>query len=401
MVTHVGIKIVVNVMVELGGAICRMCRRRQGSGSLVRRGQTGRSRLPLVVVREDVATPTMADIEAAFNANAGLVLVDALQADANGVAPPRVAAWKMLPIHPKLAFLFFRGKTVRDAFALVRNLETAIPQEYRGNLEPLRNFIRGAVTSGGGAVPASALTTGWSRIDHSATPALESRYYALVGQMAPAAAAPPAGLPPLPLPQPNNDVLAVALRELVTQKDTTAAGKAYFRFELDKLFPAVGAERPYGALAEASLSLFWPAVKPCRKGSARGFVESYPTRRPKYAFLFSPQLIKDLQTVDFAGGDRLVTFENRHKGLSIFSLAPLENFGDDGKRRDQMLHYEESTSQHGPADWASFASLSSVFFSSSTTLDRLYRWVDHCEIQFTIFLGETCPLIAPLAELST
>jgi hypothetical protein len=44
------------------------------------------------VEREDVATPTMTDIEAAFNANAGLVLVESLQADANGVAPPRVAA---------------------------------------------------------------------------------------------------------------------------------------------------------------------------------------------------------------------------------------------------------------------------------------------------------------------
>jgi hypothetical protein len=57
------------------------------------------------VGRGNEAAPTMADIEAAFNANAGLVLKDALQADANGVAPARVATWKLLPIHPKLAFL--------------------------------------------------------------------------------------------------------------------------------------------------------------------------------------------------------------------------------------------------------------------------------------------------------
>jgi hypothetical protein len=44
--------------------------------------------------REDVAAPTMADIEAAFNANAGLALTETLQADANGFTPPRVAAWK-------------------------------------------------------------------------------------------------------------------------------------------------------------------------------------------------------------------------------------------------------------------------------------------------------------------
>jgi hypothetical protein len=357
------------------------------------------------VEREDVAAPTMADIHAAFNANAELVLVDALQADANGIAPPRVAASKMLPIHPKFAFLFLRGKTVRDAFALVRKLETAIPQEYRGNLEPLLNFIRGAVTSDGAAVPASAITTGWSRIDHSANPTIEAWYYALVGQMAPAATAPPAGLPPLPPPQANNDVLAAALRELVTQRDATTAGKPYVQWELERLFPVVGAERPYQTLTDASLPPFWLAFKPTRKGSARGFMESYreqnyPMGRVKYAFLFSPQLIKDLQSLDFAGSDLLVTFENRHRGLSIFSLAPLENFGDDGNRRERMLHYEESSSQHSPTDRAAFASLSSVVVSSPTTIDRLSRWVNHCEIQLTLLLGPMCPLIAPIAELA-
>jgi hypothetical protein len=104
--------------------------------------------------------------------------------------------------------------------------------------------------------------------------------------------------------------------------------------------------------------------------------------------------------VDFTGGDQLITFENRHKGLSIFSLAPLEDFGDEGNRRDLMLHYEESTSQHGPADRANFASLSSVVVSSPTTRDRLLRWVDHCGIQITIFLGPMCRLIAPLAQIS-
>jgi hypothetical protein len=109
----------------------------------------------------------MADIEAAFNANAGLVLVDALQTDTNGVALACVAAWKLLPINH------------HEVFALVRNLETAIPQEHRGNLEPLRNLICEAVTSVGAAVPAFALYTGWFCLDHSATPGLESWYYAL------------------------------------------------------------------------------------------------------------------------------------------------------------------------------------------------------------------------------
>jgi hypothetical protein len=357
--------------------------------------------------REEVAAPTMENIEGAFNANAGLALVDALQADANGVPPAQLAAWKMLPIHPKFASLFFKGMTVRKAFALVRNIEAAIPQEHLGDLEVLQNFIRGAVTSDGGANPESALTTGWSRVDHSATPVLESWYYALVGHAAPTAANPPPGLPPLPPPAPaNSDGIAAALRELVRERESPA-GKAYYRHELEKLFPVVGAEPPYGPLTEASLPQFWRDFKRCRKGSAlaRGFLEShrnqyYPTSRSKYAFLFSPQLIKDLQNLDFTGGDELITFDNRHKGLSIFSLAPLEEYGDEGNLRDQMLHYEESASQHGPLDRAAFASLSSVVVASPTNRDRLLRWVDHCDIQITILLGLSCPLLAPLGELS-
>jgi hypothetical protein len=116
--------------------------------------------------------------------------------------------------------------------------------------------------------------------------------------------------------------------------------------------------------------------------------------------LLSPQLIKDVQNLNFTGGDDLVTYDNRHKGLSIFSLAPLEDYGDEGNIRDRILHYEEIFAQHGPADRAAFESLSSVVVASPTNRDRLLRWVDHADIILTIFLGPSCPLIAPLAELT-
>jgi hypothetical protein len=50
---------------------------------------------------------------------------------------------------------------------------------------------------------------------------------------------------------------------------------------------------------------FWLDFKPCRKGSARRFAETYrnqnyPAGRTKFALLVSPQLIKDLQTLDFS-----------------------------------------------------------------------------------------------------
>jgi hypothetical protein len=127
--------------------------------------------------------------------------------------------------------------------------------------------------------------------------------------MAPTAVTLPAGLPPLPSQTERHD----------------GCWKTVLRVRARQASPCC-------------LPQFWRDFKPCREGSARGLVESYrdqnyPTRRPKYAFLLSPQLIKDSQTVDFIEGDHLITFENRHKGLSTFSLAPLEEFRDECSMR--------------------------------------------------------------------
>jgi hypothetical protein len=105
-----------------------------------------------------------------------------------------------------------------------------------------------------------------------------------------------------------------------------------------------------------------------------------------------------LQHLNFSGGDGLVEFDNCHKGLSMFSLAPLEDSDNAGKIRERILHYEESAAQHGPADRAAFASLSSVVVASPQSRDRLLRWVNHCEYQLTILLGPECPLNAPLVS---
>jgi hypothetical protein len=125
--------------------------------------------------------------------------------------------------------------------------------------------------------------------------------------VAPTAAAPPPGLPPLPPPA-NTDSLSIvaALRELVAARETpTTAGKDYYRHELEKLFPVIGAERPFHGLTEASLPLFWLDFKTYRKSASRSrsFMESfrdqyYPTNRPRFAFLLSPQLIKDVQNLN-------------------------------------------------------------------------------------------------------
>lgn len=88
--------------------------------------------------------------------------------------------------------------------------------------------------------------------------------------MAPTAPTIPAGLSPLPPAPANNHGIAAALRELVQDREMQAE-KAYQRHELNKIYPDVGAERPFGPLTKASLPQFWRDFKPCRRGSVLAF----------------------------------------------------------------------------------------------------------------------------------
>jgi hypothetical protein len=88
-----------------------------------------------------------------------------------------VEVWNLVEVHPKVASLFLKGKTLREAFFLTRSIAAAIDP-------PCRDFIRGAVTSTAGVNPVCAMATAWARFDHGRSEQLELWFYKVVAKVA-------------------------------------------------------------------------------------------------------------------------------------------------------------------------------------------------------------------------
>ena len=165
-----------------------------------------------------------------------------------------------MEIHPKVASLFLKGKSLREAFLLFLSIKAAIEPNCRPGLRVLEDFIRAAVTSTVAANPDSAMATSWSRFDHGTTEQLEVWFYKVVAKVpivTPPAAADPLQMPPLPPPAPgNNNLLIAALTSLSQSRggNDNPTGKAYHDYELPQLFPLCGYNPPYDVLSE------WPPV---------------------------------------------------------------------------------------------------------------------------------------------
>jgi len=217
---------------------------------------------------QDVAAMSLAGIHTAFAANAALDLVAAVAAPVPPALLVETLAWKVLPIHPKLACLFLRGMSVRAAFHLVTQIVTACPPALQSDLDPLTDFIRVAATEAA-AGGVSALATTWQPVPGVMTEtALTTWYFELVGQMAPRYLSP---LPPPPMqnlmpppPPPGTDQLAQVLGQLAGQNQRSDA-KPYQPYERDLLFTLCGIEQPHDGLTDASLSPFWQEFARHRK----------------------------------------------------------------------------------------------------------------------------------------
>jgi hypothetical protein len=161
--------------------------------------------------------------------------VPALQA-AEGADIQIVDAWKLVEVHPKVASLLLKGKTVREAFFLARRITAAIEPTHRPGLRVLENFIRCAVTSTAGANPNSALATTWSRFDQSQLEQLEIWFCKVLGKVPmitpPLPPAGPPPMPPLPPQALENPELLVAVLTSYAQARENPVGRPYTPHEL-------------------------------------------------------------------------------------------------------------------------------------------------------------------------
>jgi hypothetical protein len=122
----------------------------------------------------------------------------------------------------------------------------------------------------------------------------------------------------------------------------------------------------------------------------------YPKGSIRYPFVVSLQMLADLTTLNFAGGDTTIIHVQCMAGFSIFALAPSEDHTDPTARRDRMKAFEDTADQHRPADRDIMDSLSAAASETPRSRDRLYRWADHFGKMLGVFFGPDCGILPEL-----
>jgi hypothetical protein len=181
-------------------------------------------------------------------------------------------------------------------------------------------------------------------------------------------------------------------------------GKNYDWVELEYLFQRIGAPQINGSftgLGAESLPEFFQSLATARgeKANTRLFVERYrathyPQGSIEYDFVWTTQLVKDLKYLSFGGDDLAITHQNRFRGISIFSLAPVSeaSMANGVSVRQRMLHFESTEGNHMPSDALEMANLSATGSTIPGSRAEAQAWLDHAGIMTKMIMGDACPL---------
>jgi hypothetical protein len=275
--------------------------------------------------------------------------------------------WRALPVHPKMAVLFFQGVVAQEALLQAFGLYQGLPLMDRERIAPLLTFLLGAVTEDATDPRIMLNQSGWCHKDRGETEAFRAWYYELLAHRAPIHASPPFAEPPE--------------------------------------IPALG------DLSLDALPDFWTKIRGmhgcnlCLRAFVEGYIVDCPKASPwEYRFLLTTEMLTTIRNLSFSGDDPDKWWQSRMKGMSIWSLAP-QNESVHGKAIEQhqcMIDYEDTADNHCPRDQANSAKLTKPDLNAPTDRMSLFKWVDHTIILLTIFFGLECPLVKEfkiLAEL--
>ena len=374
--------------------------------------------------RHAVFAKNFQDIQQALEENPDWDLCDepdVLEGDAEGF---HVNVLRALPVHPKLAVLFFRGVPVRKAFETVVQVYHATPEDHRATLRPLLQFVRAGVTHEIiQDIVKSKMQMDWTlKEDLTSTEGLEEWYLALLDNYAlrwtpgplrqfmqgnPADLTGQAGQPP-PVYHSASQPLALTSESLVALTNQGQARQSYSARELRQLLLVANVEGPHDVCTSDQLPLFWQGLELVRRtqlGARRHIEEflasNYPQDKMTYVYVLAPNTIKDISTLDFTGGDVSSSWSLRHKGLSVFSLLPLEDAADVGPIKEAYQAFEDTTETHTPTDRANMQKL--VQDKANLAKDRLtfYRAMDFLNVVIEIMFSQQCRLLSKLDLLRT
>jgi hypothetical protein len=150
----------------------------------------------------EVRTPILSDTVQELRANP--IQLRVVQLDAAG-NPPTSVMWRALPVHPKMAVLFFRSVVAQEALLQAFSMYQGLPLMNREQMAPLLTFLLGAVMEDTADPRLTSNQSGWRHKDLGETETFRAWYYKLLAHRAPIHASPPlvdAGESSRPLPWP-------------------------------------------------------------------------------------------------------------------------------------------------------------------------------------------------------
>jgi hypothetical protein len=170
-------------------------------------------------------------------------------------------------------------------------------------------------------------------------------------------------------------------RLAVTSVGTSRSpARNYEWIELEYLFERVGAPSITGSFTGLG------------NDSLPDFFQELVTGMIEYDFVWGTQLVKDLKSLAFGGEDAAVSYANRFRGLSIFSLAPISesNVADAVTLRQTIIQFESTEDNHGPAEASAMAKLAATWNSVPGTRHEALAWVEHVWMMTLMMFGDAC-----------
>jgi hypothetical protein len=355
------------------------------------------------------AKPLQTIREEFLEANEGAVVVGA------AVGGAQIKVPKLLPVHPKLAVLFMQGVRIPDAVAMVDELNIWYQSDTRANLGPLINFCRAAATGQGNK---SVLEIKWSSVNQHRSDALLQWCCGLVSQHAP--------LPDNGKPQgqetgqsgeagqeATTQLLVSSVHKLVESLSGSHRAKkvGYSDLQLAGYSALAGGVSGSDAFGESLLTEFYKTLQTIpRKGNGlRLYLEEElnkpgsddPEADPELTTVVSTHLLDAIRDMDFVGGDVADIWEMRERGFSLFNCAPAPThlMGAAKLARDACVAYEETASQHRPADAKEKSRMTTTVEPWPSSADRLRLWVVAFCRRARVVFGPTCVLLAPLRKI--
>jgi hypothetical protein len=298
-----------------------------------------------------------------------------------------VTTWRLLPVPAKVAVLFMRGIRVLEAAKLVQGILNQVPEEEEGDWRVLADFVRIACTQG------DVADVEWEAVNPYTSDELFAWCEGLKSSLAKPAAASREEMPrAVPLsaaaPEGQHNVYAEILAAAVTLSQTNAAERSkktkYSRALVEDFMELAGVIEE--TICDSSIMTpFFRGLEELKsKTEARKYIEKAlrpavnddPMADVEMTTIFSTETINAIKAIDVIAGDTYVQWEDRLKGLSLFSLAPAPGalIHLAKRERDRCVAFEMADYQKED-DIRRASSIHTRVEEWPLTPDRLRAWV--------------------------